>query len=98
MREEITEPKHWRASPQCGSPRRDAWISGRRVFQARVDLAAEAVDAALETDAEGDATLDNQVAEPVQSPLGSAQILANLASQLDQQHAQIQQLLKQVQQ
>lgn len=88
MREEITEPKHWRTGSQLNSPRNNSWASRRA--RERAELAAEVVDAALEDD----------VFEPKEEKLDSTSIITSLASQLElleKQREQIQRLLDQAQ-
>ncbi len=84
MREEITEPQHWRAT----SLRKRSWSSGYR-SHSHVDLAAEAVDAALAEDA----SRDDACVAPI-----ATDIVSSLSSQLDlleQQREQLQKLLDQ---
>ena len=85
MREEISEPQHWRASP----PRKQAWSSRRRTHE-HTELAADLVDAAL---------AEEPVDVAPEMP-ATSDIVASLASQLDlleQQREQLQRLLEQAQ-
>lgn len=91
MREELTEPQHWRARSERATQRNNSWISRRRSAQEREELAADAVDAALA-----------QVAEEPETdePLNSSEVITNLSKHLDlleKQRDQIQQLLDQAQ-
>ena len=90
MREEITEPKHWRAGIDSGSSRNNSWTTRRRT-QEEAQLAADAVDAALADDA-------TSVASDVKPD--TTDIVASLANQLElleKQREQIQHMLDQVQ-
>lgn len=88
MRDEISEPQHWRGSNHSSTGRNASWSSRRRT-QENAELAAEAVDAALadETD-------------PAVEKLDTNDIISSLASQLsllEKQREQLQQLLVQAQ-
>ncbi|MEM8946480.1 MAG: hypothetical protein AAGD11_15010 [Planctomycetota bacterium] len=90
MREEITEPKHWRTADERRGQRNNSWTSRRRA-QDQAGLAADIVDAAL-TDVEAESTESEK--------LDSTEILSSLADQLElleQQREQIQRLLDQAQ-
>jgi hypothetical protein len=90
MREELTEPKHWRAGSSTGASRNNSWTTRRRT-QEQGQLGAAAVDAAL---ADEDST---SAGDP---PLDSTDIISSLANQLqllEKQREQIQQMLDQVQ-
>ncbi len=86
MREEISEPQHWQANSQ----RKRSWSSRNRTHE-HVDLAAEAVDAAL---------TEAAIETPASEQLDSADIVTTLANQLDlleRQREQLQRLLDQAQ-
>ncbi len=86
MRKEISEPQHWRANSQ----RKQSWSSRNRTHE-HVELAAEAVDAALT-----EATTES----PASEQFDSTDIVATLANQLDlleKQREQLQRLLDQAQ-
>ncbi len=85
MREEISEPQHWRV----GSQRNQAWSSRRRTHE-HVELAADVVDAALA----------EEPVDVVPEMPATSDIVSSLASQLDlleQQREQLQRLLEQAQ-
>ena len=86
MREEILEPQHWRVN----SMRKQAWSSRNRTHD-HVELAADAVDAAL---------AEVAVEAPSKEQIATSDIVTSLASQLDlleQQREQLQRLLEQAQ-
>ena len=86
MREEISEPQHWRVN----STRKQAWSSRNRTHD-HVELAADAVDAAL---------AEVAVEAPSKEQVATSDIVTSLASQLDlleQQREQLQRLLEQAQ-
>ena len=87
MREEITEPRHWRTHNPRSGGRSLSWTSRRRE-QEHTELPAEAVDAALAEEA-----TRVEAAE-------ASDIVSNLSLQLDlleKQREQLQQLLAQAQ-
>jgi len=88
MREEITEQQHWRTTTSQSATDTGSW-SSRLKPQQRVDLAAEAVDAALA-----------EVACETPEKPDTTDIISSLATQLEmleQQRMQIQRLLDQAQ-
>jgi len=98
MREEISEPQHWRSSNQRNASRNASWSSRRRSQEHDAELAAEAVDAAMTA-----AAMTEQVdcAETTDaSNFITSDIISSLATQLDlleKQREQLQQLLVQAQ-
>lgn len=105
MREEITEPKHWRTAGERQTQRNSSWTARRRT-QDHSELVAEAVDAAFaeeaivtesdKSDTQGSLSTGSTSADG----LDSKDIIASLADQLElleQQREQIQRLLEQAQ-
>ena len=91
MREEISEPKQWRAATSTKSARNQSWTTRRRA-QAQAELAADAVDAAL--------TEHSGAPHPAEQHVDAQEIIASLATQLElleKQREQIQDMLDQVQ-
>lgn len=89
MRDEITEPQHWRARSEQANPRNNSWAARRRSQQE--ELPVDAVDAALE----------QTVSEPEpKQTLNSADVISSLTQhlkQLEEQSEKIQRLLEQAQ-
>ena len=96
MREEITEPLHWRTKTQKNA----SWTSTRRRSEQRTNLAAEAVDAAFaEEPASDNAEPASDNTEPASddscaNAQASADILTSLSSQLTLLEAQREHLQK----
>ena len=88
MRDEISEPQHWRARNEHASPRHNSWAARRR-SQQQEELPVDAVDAALEQTA----------VEPEPKPtLDSVDVISSLTQhlkRLEEQSEQIQRLLEQ---
>ncbi len=94
MREEISEPQHWRAQEPIRSQCNQSWTSRRR-SQDRAELTTEARDAAFSEVASEVAT-----EAPAKKQLNTTDIVSSLASQLDlleKQREQLQRLLEQAQ-
>ncbi len=92
MREELTEPKHWRARSEGATQRNHSW-SARRRSQEQAKLEAHAVDAALEQH------IVDEVPTTAEQP-NANEIISSLSQhleQLEQQRAEIQRLLDQAQ-
>lgn len=95
MREELTEPQHWRARSERASQRNNSWASRRRTHK-REELAIDAVDAALELVADEPETAPSETNQPLTSP----EVISSLSKhleQLEQQRHEIQKLLDQAQ-
>ncbi len=92
MREELTEPKHWRTRSERAPLRNQSW-SARRRSQEQAQLEAHVVDAALEQQVvdEPPATTEQPNANDIISSLSQH------LEQLEEQRAQIQRLLDQAQ-
>lgn len=94
MREEITEPKHWRKASERPTHRSKSWATKRHAEQRndeRNELSVDALDAALELVAD----------EPViESQPTTTEVVSNLSRHLElleKQREQIQQLLDEAQ-
>ena len=90
MREEITEPKHWRTRGEHKGQRNNLWTTRSRVSR-NTEIAADAVDEAI-------TEVCQETAERKQRM--SSDIVSNLASQLDlleRQREHLQRLLDQAQ-